>query len=189
MKFINPLQWPVSRPRTKNFGKSKFREFSQTAFDLRTELRLLGAKNVKITSNMELTRYSTTPKQSQPSNMDPGIAIYFDLKKKPTCMAFDKFPTAWENLAAAVSTIKALRGIERWGGSDMMEEAFRGFEALPAPESWRETLNIPVNMEVSATDLKRIYRELSRKHHPDMGGNLREMQRINMAYSQACKEI
>lgn len=33
-------------------------------------------------------------------------------------------------------------------------------------------------------EAKRLYKELARKHHPDMGGDLRTMQEINAEYSQ-----
>ena len=57
-------------------------------------------------------------------------------------------------MQAIAKTIEALRGINRWGTGDMMEAAFKGFSALPAPDTnkpWREVLDTPqcVNIETA----------------------------------------
>lgn len=47
-------------------------------------------------------------------------------------IACDAFNEVRLNLAAVVSTLKAIRQIERAGTSSLMERAFKGFSALPA---------------------------------------------------------
>lgn len=47
-------------------------------------------------------------------------------------IACDSFISVRLNMAAIVSTIKAIRAIERAGTSSLMERAFKGFSALPA---------------------------------------------------------
>lgn len=38
-------------------------------------------------------------------------------------------------------------------------------------------------------DLKKMYRDLARKHHPDVGGRLEDMQEINAEYDELIKEL
>lgn len=47
-------------------------------------------------------------------------------------IACDQFKEVRLNMAAIVTTIKAIRQIERCGTSSLLERAFRGFSALPA---------------------------------------------------------
>jgi hypothetical protein len=73
---------------------------------------------------------------------DPGVAVYFTLKGKPLAMARDRYWTPWENMRSLVLAIEAIRSIERHGGSTLMERAFSGFTALPAPKSCWEILGL-----------------------------------------------
>ena len=46
-----------------------------------------------------------------------------------------------ESLAAIAATLDAMRAIERHGGARVLERAFTGFTAVPAPDArkhWRE---------------------------------------------------
>ena len=110
---------------------------------------------------------------------DPGIAVYFEYKGKQMVFACDRWDRVRDNVRAIQKTIEAVRGIERWGASDMMERAFTAFEALPPP-SWRQALGV----EPGATrdDVKSHYRKLVKTHHPDRGGDLDQWHRISQAY-------
>ena len=59
------------------------------------------------------------------------------------CFACDKWRDVYDNIYAIGKTIEALRGIERWGTGDMVEQAFTGFVALPSPKSPWEILGVP----------------------------------------------
>lgn len=173
-----PLQWPLGKPRTKSPQKSRFGSHSTFSVDstrnkLMHELRLLGAKNVVISTNIEL-RKDGAPYSGRRAPDDPGVAVYFTLKDQARCFACDKWEKIEENIAAIMHTIAALRGIERWGGGDMVEQAFSGFAALPAPKPkrpWYEVLG--VKQDYSGTSVRTAYRMLAYKHHPDTGDNNR----------------
>jgi DnaJ-class molecular chaperone len=80
-----------------------------------------------------------------------------------------------------------MRGIERWGASDMMERAFSAFEALPPPRSHWETLGIRPGS--SADAIQAAYRAKARAAHPDAGGSDAAMAELNSARDAALKEI
>lgn len=108
--------------------------------------------------------------------------------------ACDRYWTIAENIHAIAKTIEALRSIERWGASDMMERAFTGFNALPAPivagmkRSWREVLEYG-NSAANEDLIKSNYRILAQSFHPDRGGDAAKMSELNVARDEALKEI
>jgi hypothetical protein len=106
---------------------------------LQRELRFLGAQNVVLSSNIPLRR-DGLPYADFRRPDDPGVAVYFLYRKRQMCFACDRYYMTEDNVRAIALTIEALRGIERWGASDMIERAFTGFQAIAekAQRSWRE---------------------------------------------------
>lgn len=189
-----PLQWPEGWPRTSwdRRGSSRFGKnlgFNQIK-ELQNELRLLGARNVVISSNVPI-RNDGLPYASESKRRydDPGVAVYFTLKGKQLSMARDKYYTPWENIRSLVLTIDGLRSMERHGGSTMMDRAFSGFTALPKPggAEWWEVLQIP--RTVSRAHVEAKFRELARERHPDQGGSDDQMAELNRARAQALQEV
>lgn len=180
-----PLNWPSGWPRTPQWarGASPFKvQTTNRAYDdLVAELGRLGARKVIISSNLKL-RQDGFPYSQQPRHNDEGIAVYFTRKGVEMVLACDKFAKREDNMRAITLTIDAIRGIERWGSSDMMERAFTGFTALPAPVvlSWKEVLD-PADPEGS-------YKRLRSETHPDRGGNAEAFQRVQVAYDAYLKE-
>jgi hypothetical protein len=97
------------------------------------EIRKLGSKQVVISSNLEL-RNDGLPRASQRAPTDQGVAVYFNLNGRSQCFPCDRWTTVEHNLWAIAKSIEALRGLERWGAKTMVDAAFRGFQALPAPD-------------------------------------------------------
>jgi hypothetical protein len=62
---------------------------------------------------------------------DPGVAVYFELNGRSQVFACDKWDRVEDNLQAIRKTIEAIRGIERWGSSEMLNRIYKGFQALP----------------------------------------------------------
>lgn len=189
-----PLQWPEGWPRTppgrrspSKFGKNM--GFSQIE-KLHNELKLLGARNVVISSNMAV-RQDGLPYASEMGRQhsDPGVAIYFTLKGKPLAMARDRYRTVWENVRSLILAIEAIRSIERHGGSTMMERAFAGFAAIAPPDwkkPWREVFGVKPDWR---GDIKELYREKAKNRHPDVGGNDNLMAELNVAFDEAKREL
>ncbi len=126
---------------------------------------------------------------------DPGVAVYFKRKGNPTCIACDRYDRIWKNLRAIQRTIEAMRAIERYGGSGLLDQAFRGFEALPAPgdaqaRTWREVMGFGPAGTPSAGDVDIRWRQLCKERHPDMpGGSHEAMAELNTARDHALKEL
>ncbi len=187
-----PLCWPVNRPRSKSRGSDAFGlSFARARDDIIHEVQLLGGKELIISSNVPLRR-DGLPYADFKTPDDPGVAAYFDYKKRKMCFACDRYSRATANIQAIAKTINALRGISRWGTGDMMEAAFTGFVALPAPgqttAAWRDTLNLDAR-ENNLDVVKRNYQILRSANHPDRGGNAHLFDAVNRAWEQAQQEL
>lgn len=175
-----PLQWPAGWQRVpahRREGGAFKTNFAKARDELLAEIARMGGRLPVLSSNMSLRR-DGLPYAQQQRIEDPGIAVYFSYKGSQMCFACDRYATVEANTQAIRKTIEALRGIERWGASDMMERAFTGFAQLaaPAPDTWRNLLD--------PTDPEGSYRRLRSLHHPDRGGNPAEFHRIQAAFEQ-----
>ena len=172
-----PLQWPQGWKRAARRESGAFKtSFAKARDELMAEISRMGGKHPVLSSNMSLRR-DGLPYAQQTRLDDPGIAVYFDYKGKPMCFACDRYLTVEANAQAIRKTIEALRGIERWGASDMMERAFTGFAAIESPRNdWRDVLD--------PSDPTGSYRTMRAKHHPDRGGDPADFHRIQKAYEQ-----
>ncbi|NWF58983.1 MAG: DnaJ domain-containing protein [Fischerella sp.] len=190
-----PLTWPVTSPRTLESKRkeAKFEVgFSVARDHLLNELRLLEAKNVIISSNVPL-RKDGLPYANFREPADPGVAVYFNLKKKSYVLACDQWSRVKDNLRAIGLHVNALRGMERWGVGSI-EQAFMGYQALPQAQKSDEVVEkswwivLGVNRSASPTHIKEAYRQLAKIHHPDSQGSDEKMAEINRAYQQAKQE-
>lgn len=189
-----PLQWPTGWPRTRKPIKSQFSTgLNKATMGLMEEIRILGARLPVISSNAQY-RQDGMPYARQSNFDDSGVAVYFEYKGNPMVFACDRFLGLHENVHSIAKTIEALRSIERWGASDMMERAFTGFTSLPAPivagvkRPWREVMEYG-SIIAHETYIQSAYRMLARKYHPDHGGDPAKMSELNVARDEALKEV
>lgn len=185
-----PLAWPVGWARTRHPQRARYsqdRTLAQAREEVISGVRLMGGARLIISSNLEL-RMDGLPWSGQRQPTDKGIAVYFNYKGKPVAFACDKWATIEDNLWAVKLTIDAMRQIERSGVSELLERAFKGFDALPAPSgaAWWEILGVSAISPID--DIKAAFRTLARKHHPDMGGDSNEFLKITAAYEAAKQE-
>jgi hypothetical protein len=165
--------------------------FAKSRDDLMRELRLMGARYPVLSTNVPLRR-DGLPYAGQKEPDDAGIAVYFMWQGKQMTFACDRWDKVGDNVRAIGKTIEALRGIERWGASDMMERAFSAFEALPAPDGgvtltcW-QVLDLPAN--ASEMEIERAYRLKAKAAHPDQGGSRDEWDQLRRAYEQAKRHV
>jgi hypothetical protein len=192
-KDINvfPLSWPTGWTRTGAKKRSQFRTtFGKARDELFRELKLLGVNdwNVILSSNIPVRR-DGLPYAGQANPEDPGIAVYFRYKEKPMVFACDTYISAVDNLWAITKSIEALRGIKRWGASDMLERSFTGFQALPPARTsnWWEVLGVPRTSTYE--QVSDAWKKLAKIHHPDKGGSEAEMSRLNRAWGDASREL
>lgn len=191
MTTAYPLHWPQHRPRTRQRENSAFKTSMAVARDaLMQELQRLGARDVILSTNIKL-RNDGLPYAGEREPQDPGVAVYFQYKGKAMCFACDRWTKVYDNMQAVRRTIEALRGIARWGTGDMLQAAFAGFTALPAPmqvqRDWWIVLDVLPTAPLSLCET--AYKQAAKRYHPDcQGGSADKMAELNAAIRAARKE-
>lgn len=194
-----PLCWPVGRKRAGSRERARFDiSLGRARDEIVRQVQLLAGRGsavgLVISSNL-MTRNDGLPYANQRQPDDPGVAVYFVYKKRQMCFACDRWQKVEDNMQAIAKTIDALRGVARWGTGDMMEAAFTGFAALPAPgqatvKGWREVFGFDPGEEVSLLRLEGAYRTARSEAHPDRStGSAEAFQTVQAAYEQARAEL
>ena len=181
-----PLQWPAGWSRTKNPVSSRFGSHSiaKARDEVCKQIGMLQGRYITISSNLKI-RNDGLPYSSQRCPDDCGIAVYFELSKKPVVFACDAWTDPSHNLWAIAKHIEAMRGQERWGVGSI-EQAFTGYAALPPPKDkreWWEVFGVGKNSSIEEVMVK--YRKLALLHHPDKGGNIDKWDELQSALNEA----
>ncbi len=182
-----PLCWPAGWPRCKRAEHGRFQtSFAKARDGLMEELRLMGAKNIVLSTNIELRR-DGLPYANQRQPEDSGVAVYFQHKGMSMTFACDRWRKVEDNTQAIRKTIEALRGIERWGASDMMKRAFSGFAALPSSaaanaSAWWAVLGVTQGADFDA--VRAAYQQKRKSTHPDHCGTTEQFKAVQQAWRQ-----
>lgn len=187
-----PLYWPEGWKRSPYTERSKFKTgFGAARNLLFTELARLGASKIILSTSIPLRNDGLPRANMRPDGGDTGVAVYFERKTKPMVFACDKYDRSEDNIYAIAKTIDAMRGIERWGASDMMERAFSGFKALAAENdgpSWWGVLQVRAG--ATSAEISAAYRELAKIAHPDSPtGSHEAMAELNSARDQGLSVV
>lgn len=189
-----PLCWPAGWPRARSHSSAKFgtgtsgggvrkASIAEAITRLQVELDRLSARAVVLSANVEL-RLDGLPRSDRGQPLDPGAAVYFGLKGREIALACDKWDRVADNVIALAKHIEAMRGMDRWGVGSLAQ-AFRGYEALPAPEPWWRTLGLSGPTR-SRDEIAAAYRRASAAAHPDRpGGSHDHMAQVNAARDAA----
>jgi hypothetical protein len=200
-----PLAWPTGWERTpahkrthSQFGDRRYGH-QRTNLDawardhLVDQVRLLGGRGLVLSTNIELRR-DGLPYANRRAPDDTGVAVYWLTRDNEwRVVACDRWKRIWENMRAIGLTLEALRGLERWGASGVLERAFQGFKVLPgsndelAQQGWRQVLGVDDDGDL--VNAEAHYRALSKLHHPDRGGDPARMAQLNAAIAQARREL
>ncbi len=170
-----PLSWPEGWERAKRPKESRFGSYMNKPsinygmIKVQDELRLLGGKNLVISSNLKL-RQDGLPYSSQRLPEDCGIAIYFEWKEEAMVIASDNYNKPGCNLWAIGKTVESMRGIERWGCSELLNRAFSGFKQLLekseiVTNNWNDILG--VSMNATKDEIIKAYKGKVKIYHPD----------------------
>jgi hypothetical protein len=182
-----PLHWPAGWPRSRAPQSARFdANFTAARDGLFAEIKRLGGTHIVLSSNIPLRR-DGLPYAGQPQPTDRGVAVYFLRRSKQMVFACDRWNKVADNIRAIEKTIDAIRGVERWGASEMMERAFQAFEALPAPTSCWQVLGLSPGASEEA--VQRAYRSKVREAHPDTGGSTAAMAELNRARDDALRLV
>lgn len=140
-----PLSWPLGQKRCAQRVPGQFEGTpGKILGELYRELDLLvlGERartwtvrnDVVISTNARrLKRGELSAAEMQWHHDDPGVAVYFYRKDKPTCIACDRYDRIWKNLRAVQRTIEAMRAIERYGGTGLRGGSGISNAAPPCP--------------------------------------------------------
>jgi hypothetical protein len=195
-----PLAWPDGRPRTATPTSARFTDPQNATGRLsldRAKKRLLAqlsamtrtgrqwrTTDIILSTNIRYTASGARDQSvSRKDPADAGVALYFNLDRRPHVLACDRWDTVADNIAAIAAHIEALRGQERWGVADLAQ-AFAGHTALPsntgpAPEQWWQVLDVPAT--ATAAEIEAAWRAKAKTAHPDAGGSHAAMSRLNAA--------
>lgn len=178
-----PLAWPIGWPRTKRRERARFAgTFGRIRDELMAEIGRLGGRYPVVSTNVPLRR-DGLPYANQAEPTDPGVAVYFERRGRSMVFACDKWNKVQDNLRSVQKTIEAIRGIERWGASEMMERAFQAFEALPSPKSCWDVLGITPG--ATHDMIEAAFKAQAKARHPDRGGSHAAMSELNAARDAA----
>lgn len=185
-----PLCWPEGFNRAKFPIESRFDKrylsIKKTTDEVIYQLKLLGATKPIISTNLKL-KIDGLPYSQQRQPDDRGVAVWFTLNGNQRVLACDKWRSIEENIWAIAKTIDAMRGIDRWGVSDMLDRMFTGFLALPSQPHWSTILDLPKTF--SFQELKIAYHNKAKELHPDRGGDPEKFAELNSAFESAKKDL
>jgi len=191
----SPLCWPAGWPRTCEREYSRFGTWNNPPTIAKgtdlilDQLRMMGVEreDVIISSDLKL-RLDGLPYSNQRIPDDVGVAVYWrDSDGNDRVMALDKYLRIGCNLWAIGKTLEALRGIERWGGGQILDRAFTGFTALPSPEvagGVDPYALLGINPEDSESARRQAYRKALSDSHPDHGGDSERFNQVRAAGKQ-----
>ncbi len=113
--------------------------------------------------------------------------MYFVFDGVRHCVACDHWYRVEDNIQAVGLTLETLRRLKRIGGPELVRQALGGFVAtMPAggeAESWWNVLGVAFDAPLHAAEA--AYRNLVLGAHPDRGGSVEAMIRLNIAVHEA----
>lgn len=198
-----PLAWPDGWPRTtpvewKN-GATAFKRqvdngryksaqpwtFAAARDALMDEIWKHQPTSVVLSTNFQPGKHG--PQEGRRRPTDEGVAVYFQRKGRPYVMACDRYADAEGNMRSLALALEAMRQLERHGGGVMMERAYEGFAALPAPPNCWEVLGL--SPAANTADVDEAFRRLAKTAHPDRGGSNALMAQLTEAKTNAVRLI
>ena len=137
----------------------------------------MGGKQLVLSSNYTL---------GSENSSEPGVVAYFSWGDLQVAIPCDRWSRIEHNVQAIALTVKAMRGMERWGAKHMIKAMFTGFKALPSPKvskrAWWDVLGVAKT--AGSEETNRAYRDLVKKYHPDHGGDSEEFIAVQLAYGE-----
>lgn len=192
-----PLQWPSDWERTPNSKRTRPQfqpQFARDRDSVIKQLKRRYASNIVITSDLPL-RNDGLP-YANASCSDPGIAVWWVEKGREQVIACDRWQHVNYNLRAIDKSLEALRGLDRWGATQLVERAFAGFAALPSGEPTKRPWRVVIGgiwPELPNEELLSIakarYRAAMKTAHPDAGGDGVLAAELAVAMEEAEKEL
>lgn len=179
-----PLCWPDTMPRkTGSREAGQFKTALGAALkNVESSLNLFGRDSGKPVRDIVISS-NVTLGHNNPA--DPGVAVWFTWEDQSICIPVDRYSTVEANLQAIHHVLEARRTELRHGTLALVRATMKGFQALPAPKSWRLILAIPPEMMVNEASLNEAYRMAARMAGPHSD----RLTEINLARDRARQEL
>lgn len=192
---FRPLQWSdTSTPASQRRSSSTFRAtWRDTLALLASELDHLDARDVVIEADFTEAdiRLDGMPRANARTPRHPGVRIAFASKFGPLVYSTDAHEWWQHNVRAIALGLQALRAVDRYGVTKRGEQ-YTGWAALPpAPpaDPKRDAAMVLVSMGGGDPDRiltdpeyrAQVYKRAARAAHPDHGGSVGDMSRLNVA--------
>lgn len=186
-----PLHWPSGFPRSSKKKNSQFKcTIGQARDGIIRNIHLMNGTGIIISTNIPVKKDGLLYASGKPVDNDHGVAVYFTWKNDQVVLACDQYNSIWENLRAIENSIEAMRGLERWGCSDILSRTFSGFKTLPEPKGdhWSEFMGLN-RYHATTEEIKNRYRKLAKEMHPDSpNGSKEKFNQLQAAYEDALKD-
>lgn len=183
-----PLHWPQGYPVTEYRTESKFKcTFAEARDGIYYELDRLGSEAYFISCNINRNK-SGQLIAGRLVYDNPGVAVYFKYNGEQKVIACDKWKYIHENLRAIEKSLEAIRGLDRWGCTNIISQAVSGMKELPmnagnSSRSWWQVLEALQNS--SDELIENNYKRLRKQYHPDMpGGDNDKFVAVQKAYEE-----
>lgn len=197
-----PLAWPDGWPRTpkdqqkdgdtafkRQVDNGRWRSAQPWTFaaarDALLEELWRHTNSVVFSCNFEHRKGVPVEARRRPE--DQGVAVYFQRRGKPYVLACDRYKDAEGNMRSLALALEAMRQLERHGGGVMMEKAFEGFIALPAPPKPHEILG--VSPDADEATVRKAWRAKIADNHPDQSGTHGAAAEINAARDDMLRRL
>ena len=193
-----PLSWPFGWTRTHPHSRRRARykvTYGASQQLVVKNLRLLGASGIVCSTNLPVKSDGMPYAAAAERRVDdPGVAVYFTRKGVNQVVACDKWDLVKDNLRAVGLALEAMRQLDRCGASEILNRAFTGFTALPAPEAaasagaWWDVLDVSQFATLDIVEL--AYKSKRSAAHPDRpGGSAQQFQAVQAAYEAAKRHL
>lgn len=166
-----PLSWPQGYPVAERRTESKFNcTMAQARDGIITELSRLRTTDVIISTNVQIDKRGLIAAAGRLVYDNPGVAVYFKFKGEEKVVCCDKWLYLHENLRAVEKSIEAIRGLDRWGCSDIISRAMGDMKALPqnagnSTSEWWQVLEL--TPEATLGEAIVAAKRLKVRYHPD----------------------
>lgn len=192
----SPLYWPegwkkTSLPTTSQFANHSIAKATKFIIDELGRMDI-GNWNVIISTDLRL-RNDGLPYSTQREPENKGVAVWWKDNGEQRVIALDKYDRIADNMYAIGKTIEAMRGIDRWGGGEILNRTFAGFTSLPSPDrvierSWRDVLEYYDGNNIAHA--KERYLIARMYAHPDKeGGSNEKFHEVEKAWEQCQAEL
>lgn len=174
-----PLHWPDTLPRTERKVASQFKTSLPGALkNVRGALQAFARDSGKAVTDIVLS--SNVGGLAMEAPKDTGVAAWFVWDGEQRCIAVDRYPKPEDNLQAIFHILEARRTEMRHGGLHIVRQTFKGFTALPAPESAHLILGVASN--ATREQVNAAFKARAASAHPDKpGGSSDAMAKLNAA--------